>query len=115
MGRGGRMPRLRACAAVRAWIAWIVPRPFAPPVDPRPFRPHHVQRHTDYGVLTILKQDNVGGLEVQTRSGAWAAAPPRAGSFVVNIGDMLEIWTCGLYQVRHGQKALEIGALCVAY
>ena len=57
-----------------------------------------VAEHTDYGVLTILQQDSVGGLEVQARTGAWAAAPPVDGSFVVNIGDMLEIWTCGLYQ-----------------
>jgi polar amino acid transport system ATP-binding protein len=57
-----------------------------------------VAEHTDYGVLTILQQDSVGGLEVMARTGAWAPAPPVEGSFVVNIGDMLEIWTCGLYQ-----------------
>lgn len=50
---------------------------------------------TDYGVLTILAQDEVGGLEVLTKDGHWIAAPPIPGSFIVNIGDMLEIWTCG--------------------
>ena len=54
-----------------------------------------VQKHTDYGVLTILKQDDVGGLEVAAR--LRVAAPPIEGA-VVNIGDMLETWTCGLYQ-----------------
>ncbi len=41
---------------------------------------------TDYGVLTILAQDNVGGLEVLTRTGKWISAPPIPGTFVVNIG-----------------------------
>ena len=44
-----------------------------------------VGEHTDYGVLTILKQDDCGGLEVKTPSG-WIAAPPLPGSFVCNLG-----------------------------
>jgi isopenicillin N synthase-like dioxygenase len=56
-----------------------------------------VGEHTDYGVLTILAQDDAGGLEV--RSGdRWIAAPPLAGSFVCNIGDMLERMTQGRYR-----------------
>jgi len=57
-----------------------------------------VGKHTDYGVLTILAQDSVGGLEVQSVDGDWIVAPPIDGSFVVNIGDMLEIWTGGRYK-----------------
>ena len=56
-----------------------------------------VGEHTDYGVLTILKQDDCGGLEVKTTSG-WVSAPPVAGSFVCNIGDMLDRMTGGLYR-----------------
>jgi len=56
-----------------------------------------VGEHTDYGVLTILKQDDIGGLEVKVR-GAWVAAPPVADAFVVNIGDMLDRMTGGLYR-----------------
>jgi len=56
-----------------------------------------VGEHTDYGVLTILKQDDVGGLQVRTGSG-WIEAPPIPGSFVCNIGDMLERLTSGLYR-----------------
>lgn len=55
-----------------------------------------VGEHTDYGLLTILRQDDVGGLEIKTRRG-WVDAPPIAGSFVCNIGDMLERMTGGLY------------------
>ncbi|MBD2567929.1 isopenicillin N synthase family dioxygenase [Anabaena lutea] len=56
-----------------------------------------VGEHTDYGILTILKQDNSGGLQVKSRSG-WIDASPIPGSFVCNIGDMLELMTGGLYK-----------------
>ncbi len=56
-----------------------------------------VGEHTDYGLLTILLQDEVGGLEV--KSGAnWVAAPPIPGSFICNIGDMLDRMTRGIYR-----------------
>lgn len=56
-----------------------------------------VGEHTDYGVLTILKQDGSGGLQVKSRS-AWIDAPPVPGSLVCNIGDMLDRMTGGLYR-----------------
>lgn len=56
-----------------------------------------VGEHTDYGVLTILKQDDSGGLEVRSRSG-WIPAPPVASTFVCNIGDMLDRLTGGAYR-----------------
>jgi isopenicillin N synthase-like dioxygenase len=56
-----------------------------------------VGEHTDYGLLTILRQDTSGGLEIKTKAG-WMAAPPLADSFVCNIGDMLDRMTGGLYQ-----------------
>jgi isopenicillin N synthase-like dioxygenase len=56
-----------------------------------------VGEHTDYGVLTILKQDDSGGLQVKSKSG-WIAAPPIPGSFVCNIGDMLDRMTVRLYR-----------------
>ena len=56
-----------------------------------------VGEHTDYGVLTILKQDNTGGLQV--KSGAqWIEAPPIPNTFVCNIGDMLDRMTGGFYR-----------------
>jgi len=56
-----------------------------------------VGEHTDYGILTILKQDNSGGLQVKSKLG-WIEAPPIANSFICNIGDMLELMTGGLYK-----------------
>ncbi len=53
--------------------------------------------HTDYGNLTLLATDDVGGLEVRKRSGEWIAAAPLAGAFVVNIGDCLMRWTNDIY------------------
>ena len=49
--------------------------------------------HTDYGVITLLWQDEHGGLELRHRSGTWQPASPKPGTFVVNIGDLLARWT----------------------
>jgi len=56
-----------------------------------------VGEHTDYGLLTLLRQDEVGGLQVKV-PGGWIDAPPVSGSFVCNIGDMLDRMTGGLYR-----------------
>jgi polar amino acid transport system ATP-binding protein len=56
-----------------------------------------VGEHTDYGLLTLLHQDEVGGLQVRT-PGGWIEAPPVAKSFVCNIGDMLDRMTGGRYK-----------------
>jgi len=56
-----------------------------------------VAEHTDYGLLTMVRQDTTGGLEVRTPQG-WVDAAPVPGSFVCNLGDMLERLTGGLYR-----------------
>jgi isopenicillin N synthase-like dioxygenase len=56
-----------------------------------------VGEHTDYGLLTLLAQDDNGGLQVATPHG-WIDAPPVTGTFVCNIGDMLDRLTGGWYR-----------------
>jgi isopenicillin N synthase-like dioxygenase len=56
-----------------------------------------VGEHTDYGLLTLLAQDDNGGLQVRTPEG-WIDAPPVPGTFVCNIGDMLDRLTGGWYR-----------------
>jgi isopenicillin N synthase-like dioxygenase len=51
-----------------------------------------VAPHTDWGCLTLLYQDQTGGLEVRGREG-WVSAVPIAGTYVVNVGDLLARWT----------------------
>ncbi len=54
-----------------------------------------IHPHKDTDALTIIAPDPVGGLEVQTRTGGWITPDCPPGGFVVNIGDMLELWSGG--------------------
>lgn len=56
-----------------------------------------VAPHTDYGMITLLAQDPIGGLELQKRDGEWIAAPYIDGTLVVNIGDLFQRWTNDRY------------------
>lgn len=74
-----------------------------------------VRSHTDPGTVTLLSQDRVGGLEVLTPDGEWRAVPPLDGTFVVNIGEMLKIWTDGIFAAtphrvinRYGQDRYSV-------
>ncbi|PND58487.1 2OG-Fe(II) oxygenase [Mycobacterium sp. ENV421] len=52
--------------------------------------------HTDYECFTLLKP-TAPGLEVLNGAGEWIDVPPIPGTFVVNVGDMLELWTNGAF------------------
>lgn len=56
-----------------------------------------VGEHSDYGLLTLLGQDDKGGLEVRTRHG-WIGVPPRGDALVINAGDMFERLTRGRFR-----------------
>lgn len=53
--------------------------------------------HTDYGSFTILLQDDHGGLQAQNSDGQWIDVPHIPGTFIVNVGDLLERWTNNVY------------------
>ncbi|KAK4766320.1 hypothetical protein SAY87_007962 [Trapa incisa] len=53
--------------------------------------------HSDYGFLTLLLQDQVRGLQIQHRED-WVTVEPIHGSFIVNVGDHLEIFSNGRYK-----------------
>jgi isopenicillin N synthase-like dioxygenase len=53
--------------------------------------------HTDWGSITMLLQDDCGGLEVRHASGEWMRATPVRGTLIVNLGDMIRRWTNDIY------------------
>jgi isopenicillin N synthase-like dioxygenase len=75
----------------------ILFRIFSYPPSPPEAGDWGVGEHTDYGLLTLLAQDDSGGLQVATAEG-WTDAPPIPGTFVCNIGDMLDRLTGGWYR-----------------
>ena len=60
--------------------------------------PVGVRPHSDAGALTLLMQDEVGGLEVRNKQGEWTLVPPIDDSYVVNIGDTMKLWTNNRFQ-----------------
>jgi isopenicillin N synthase-like dioxygenase len=77
----------RQCGSLRA-INY--PAQMATPVDGQ----LRAGAHTDYGSLTVLKtEDKPGGLQVQRADGEWIDIRPTAETFIVNIGDLMAMWT----------------------
>lgn len=54
--------------------------------------------HTDYGSITLLFQDEVGGLELKGADGGWMGVQPMPGAAVINTGDLMERWTNGRFR-----------------
>jgi isopenicillin N synthase-like dioxygenase len=54
--------------------------------------------HTDYGSITLLFQDEIGGLELLGADGRWQPAPPVPGAAIINTGDLMERWTNGRFR-----------------
>ncbi|KAL7191382.1 hypothetical protein ACSBR2_023453 [Camellia fascicularis] len=89
------------------------------PACPDPDRAMGLAAHTDSTLLTILHQNNTSGLQVLREGAGWVMVPPRPGTLVVNIGDLLHILSNGLYpsvlhraMVNRTQHRLSIAYLC---
>tara|TARA_Y100000588_G_C14094558_1_gene856011 strand:- start:200 stop:1174 length:975 start_codon:yes stop_codon:yes gene_type:complete len=70
---------------------------FPPQENPTVYDEIGLVPHSDAGGFTILWQDNIGGLEIQNRSGEWVSAPPIDNTFVINIGNVMQMWTHGRF------------------
>ena len=74
-------------------MAFIRALHYPPAPEPRPEDLYGAAPHSDFGFLTVVTQDDAGGLQAQRRDGVWIDAPRMAGTAVVNVGDMLMRWT----------------------
>ncbi len=54
--------------------------------------------HTDWGAVTVLTQDDAGGLEVRLADGSWVDVTPQEGMLVINTGDLMQRWTNDIYR-----------------
>jgi len=76
-------------------------------VDNLPDADLGIHHHTDAGALTVIIQDAVGGLQVH-KDGYWHNVPPVEGAFVINTGDMMQVWSNDIYQApTHRVLAME--------
>ena len=66
--------------------------------DVRPLGDVALGHHTDPGVLTLLLQDGVGGLQAESEEHGWIDVEPKPGTIVVNLADMLQVWTNDRYK-----------------
>lgn len=62
--------------------------------------------HSDYGTLTLLFQDDVGGLEVQDAQGGWIPAPSIPGAVLINTGDLTQRWSNDVFRSTQHRVAL---------
>ncbi|KAJ7524770.1 hypothetical protein O6H91_17G020400 [Diphasiastrum complanatum] len=61
-----------------------------------------VSGHKDSGALTVLVQDEVGGLEVRRKDGEWIRVKPRRDALIINVGDLFQVWSNDRYKsVEH--------------
>jgi isopenicillin N synthase-like dioxygenase len=78
-------------------------------------------QHTDFGALTVLHQeDDLGGLQVRVADGDWRDVPAVPGSFVVNIGDLMALWTGGqwvstMHRVANPQRGNTSSRLSIPF
>ncbi|GKV21246.1 hypothetical protein SLEP1_g31244 [Rubroshorea leprosula] len=73
------------------------------PPCPVPHLALGVGRHKDSGALTVLAQDDVGGLEVKRKSdGEWIGVKPTPNAYIINVGDIIQVWSNDMYEsVEH--------------
>ncbi|WP_079198035.1 2-oxoglutarate and iron-dependent oxygenase domain-containing protein [Streptomyces sp. CB03911] len=69
-----------------------------------------VGAHKDYGFITLLLQDSVGGLQVERADGSFLEVPPMEGAFVVNLGELLEVATDGYLKATNHRVVSPAGA-----
>ncbi|CAA7055902.1 unnamed protein product [Microthlaspi erraticum] len=81
------------------WVFRLIGYPGAPFANGQPENDIGCGAHTDYGLLTLVNQDDdKTALQVRNSGGDWISAVPIPGSFVCNIGDMLKILSNGVYE-----------------
>lgn len=73
--------------------------------------------HTDMSCITIVNQDEIGGLQVRSKEGKWMNLKPCEGTLVVNVGDLLQAWSNGVLRSSEHRVVLKplLGRLTLAF
>ena len=74
-----------------------------------------VNEHHDAGFLTILAQNGVAGLQAESADGQWIDVPPERGTFVINLGEMLQSMTGNYYVATNHRVITEEARFSAAY
>ncbi|GAY36181.1 hypothetical protein CUMW_279440 [Citrus unshiu] len=91
---------------VRDWkevFDFVVKSPCLMPASSDPEDKEIAETHKDAGALTVLAQDDVGGLEVKRKSdGEWVRVKPTPDAYIINVGDIIQVWSNDAYEsVEH--------------
>jgi len=80
---------------------------YSPPENSEQEETEGLGMHTDMSCITIVYQDDVGGLQVRSKEGQWMNIKPSEGRLVVNIGDLLQAWSNGRFRSSQHRVVLK--------
>lgn len=80
---------------------------YSPPENVKEEEVEGLGMHTDMSCITLVYQDEIGGLQMRSKEGEWLNIDPCKGSLVVNIGDLMQAWSNGRFRSSEHRVVLK--------